>query len=238
MPLTIATPSTIASAVSAVRSLRRASSPLSATRVIAGSPPRSRRAPAPRRGGRASLTIRPSARKRTRSAIAAARGVVGDHHGRLAVARRRTPRSSSRISPLVRESRLPVGSSAKRTVGRETSARAIATRCCWPPESSAGRCLRRSARPTVVEQLVEPRPVGLAAGDRQRQEDVLLGGQHRQQVEELEDEADVRRRSLVSSLSSSAVISVPSIVDRARASGGRGRRGCASASTCRSPRGP
>jgi hypothetical protein len=39
-------------------------------------------------------------------------------------------------------------------------------------------------------------PVGSSArttvaGDRQRQEDVLLGGQHRQQVEELEDEADV-----------------------------------------------
>ena len=55
----------------------------------------------------------------------------------------------SRISPLVAESRLPVGSSAKTTVGRETSARAIATRCCWPPESSAGRWDSRSARPTL-----------------------------------------------------------------------------------------
>ena len=34
-----------------------------------------------------------------------------------------------------RESRLPVGSSAKITSGRATSARAQATRCCWPPES-------------------------------------------------------------------------------------------------------
>jgi aldehyde dehydrogenase (NAD+) len=39
-------------------------------------------------------------------------------------------RIRSRISPLVRESRLPVGSSANITVGRDTSARAIATRCC------------------------------------------------------------------------------------------------------------
>ena len=58
-------------------------------------------------------------------------------------------RSSSRISALVRESRLPVGSSAKSTVGREMSARPIATRCCWPPESSDGRCRRRSSSPTA-----------------------------------------------------------------------------------------
>ncbi len=35
-------------------------------------------------------------------------------------------------------SRLPVGSSASTTAGWVTMARAIATRCCWPPESSAG----------------------------------------------------------------------------------------------------
>ena len=40
---------------------------------------------------------------------------------------------------LARESRLPVGSSASRIVGSEISARATATRCCCPPESSAGR---------------------------------------------------------------------------------------------------
>ena len=42
-----------------------------------------------------------------------------------------------------------MGSSANTTAGRVTSARAIATRCCWPPDSSDGRCLRRSASPTV-----------------------------------------------------------------------------------------
>ena len=41
------------------------------------------------------------------------------------------------------------------------------------------------------DQLVEPLPVGLAAGDRERQDQVLLGGEHRQQVEELEDEAEL-----------------------------------------------
>ena len=41
-----------------------------------------------------------------------------------------------------------------------------------------------------VDQPVEPLAVGLAPGDRERQQDVLLGVEHRQQVEGLEDEAD------------------------------------------------
>src|SRR5207302_3769738 len=96
-----------------------------------------------------SRTISPSARKRMRSAIAAAPGscvtmtVVWPKVSTES-------RTRVRISPLVAESRLPVGSSAKTTVGRETRARAIATRCCWPPESSLGRWLFRSARPTFV----------------------------------------------------------------------------------------
>src|SRR5690606_35057957 len=40
---------------------------------------------------------------------------------------------------LVAESRLPVGSSASRIDGSLISARAIATRWRWPPESSLGR---------------------------------------------------------------------------------------------------
>ena len=41
-------------------------------------------------------------------------------------------------STLVRLSRLPVGSSARIRLGVLTSARAMATRCCWPPDSSLG----------------------------------------------------------------------------------------------------
>jgi hypothetical protein len=37
------------------------------------------------------------------------------------------------ISTLVRVSKLPVGSSARITIGSFTIARAIATRCCCPP---------------------------------------------------------------------------------------------------------
>jgi hypothetical protein len=38
-------------------------------------------------------------------------------------------------STLVRESSAPVGSSARMTFGSLTMARAMATRCCCPPES-------------------------------------------------------------------------------------------------------
>ena len=50
----------------------------------------------------------------------------------------------------VRESSAPVGSSAQTISGRGTSARATATRCCWPPESWLGRFPSRSPMPTVV----------------------------------------------------------------------------------------
>ena len=46
--------------------------------------------------------------------------------------------SRPRISSAVVRSRSPVGSSATMSVGSVISARAIATRCCWPPDSSFG----------------------------------------------------------------------------------------------------
>ena len=52
------------------------------------------------------------------------------------------------MSSLVTVSSAPVGSSAKISCGRFTKARAIATRCCWPPESSEGVWAARSAKPT------------------------------------------------------------------------------------------
>ena len=44
----------------------------------------------------------------------------------------------STCSPVL-ESSAPVGSSAMRMGERAAMARAMATRCCWPPESWAGR---------------------------------------------------------------------------------------------------
>ena len=93
----------------------------------------------------------------------------------------------------VRLSSAPVGSSASSIFGELTSARAIATRCCWPPES-CGRA--------VMDALAE-------ADARQRGDGLLLarlavglGIDHRQfdigeciepveQIELLEDEADL-----------------------------------------------
>ena len=45
-------------------------------------------------------------------------------------------------------SRLPVGSSASTSCGSLTSARAIAMRCCSPPDSSSGSAFMRCCRPT------------------------------------------------------------------------------------------
>ena len=50
-------------------------------------------------------------------------------------------------------SRLPVGSSASSRLGRLITARAIATRCCSPPESSAGRACWRRRQPDPAQHL-------------------------------------------------------------------------------------
>ena len=171
------------------RSLRP-SRPLSATRITAGSLPPSPRATSWAVALPSSLTISPSARKSVRSAIAVAFGsceTMTKVWPRVST----DSRSRARISWLVVESRLPVGSSAKTTVGLETSARAMATRCCWPPESSAGRCVLPVGEADALDDGVRPVLVDLAAGELEREDDVLLGREHGEEVEELEDEADV-----------------------------------------------
>ena len=99
---------------------------------------------------------RPSARKTTRSAKEAATGSW--------VTITMVCRSSSTIvlsirstSPLVAESSAPVGSSANNTSGRVIRARAIATRCCCPPDIWLGRC--------------PARPLSLTRQERRRQAD-------------------------------------------------------------------
>ncbi len=49
----------------------------------------------------------------------------------------------------VLESSAPVGSSASTISGSLMSARAMATRCIWPPESWLGRLFTCSPRPTA-----------------------------------------------------------------------------------------
>src|SRR6266849_5599996 len=70
----------------------------------------------------------------------------------------------SKIASAFCSSRSPVGSSASRTAGSLTNARAMATRCCSPPESSPARCRARRASPTSpshrsADSRASPRPV-------------------------------------------------------------------------------
>ena len=85
---------------------------------------------------------------------------------------------------------MPVGSSAKMRSGRLIRARAQAQRCCWPPESSVGRCDSRSRDAQLGDEVVEPLLVDLLPRQVGRQGDVLAGGQRGHQVERLEHEAD------------------------------------------------
>ena len=94
-----------------------------------------------------SATMRPS-RMRTsrgdRAAIAGSCVMTRTVWPTSELSRRRIPR----ISRPVRESRFPVGSSARITRGLLERARAMATRCCSPPESWLGRWCARSRSPT------------------------------------------------------------------------------------------
>ena len=73
------------------------------------------------------------------------RGVVGDHEDRSCRIRRRSAvRARSRTSSALFRSRSPVGSSHRRNVGSATMARAMETRCSWPPESWLGKWSMRS----------------------------------------------------------------------------------------------
>ena len=128
------------------RSLRHASRDGSGTRACAGRGPLRRPAAAapPRSRGRG---------RRPRPSSRPAREVhlVGDDHHRHALVGERFITPST--SPMVSGSSAEVGSSNSMTSGRIASARAIATRCCWPPESAAGCCAALSASPTLAQQL-------------------------------------------------------------------------------------
>ena len=85
---------------------------------------------------------------------------------------------------------------ARRTAGSGgsvTMARAIPTRCSCPPESCRGWCRARSVRPTTLSAIAARARRWHADSQRERvsQFDVALGGQHRQQVVELEHEPDM-----------------------------------------------
>ena len=223
MPATIITPSTIASEVRTVRSLRserlrnaiapisrrrfirsRTCSGLPAGRVADDPPVDEHQDPVGDRGGG---------------------GVVGDHdHGlaelvdRRPQQRRGPPRSSaSRGCRSARRRRPPPARSS--APGRSRPAAAGRRRA----RRGGGRAGRRGRRRRPARS--NRRLVGIAAGELQRQQDVLPRVEDRQQVEELEDEADV----VAAQLGELAVVELAEVdaVDRSPCprSGGRGRRG-------------
>ena len=118
------------------------------------SPPR-RRWPAARRGPR---PCRPAARcpaaiTTSRSDMASASSWSCVTKSVVRPSRCCNCRISSRTSARSFASRLESGSSSRNTAGLMTSARASATRCCWPPDSSRGRRCGEMVEPHEAERL-------------------------------------------------------------------------------------
>ena len=87
-----------------------------------------------------------------------------------------------------------VGSSHTSSRGSWTRPRAMATRCCWPPDSCDGQDVQLVARVPTASSIRLGLGDGLAPrhpGDEQRHGGVLGRRQGRQQVVLLEHEADV-----------------------------------------------
>ncbi len=98
----------------------------------------------------------------------------------------------SRSLSAVSESTLAVGSSARTTAGLAAMARAMATRCCWPPESSEGRRSSIPSSPTSAKQLADTLSPFLVVQALHPHDDlgVFVGGEHRHEVIGLEYESD------------------------------------------------
>ena len=111
----------------------------------------------------ASLAIWPSATWIVRLAYRAARSGLWVTSTSVWPDRLRSS-SSSPISSPVALSRAPVGSSASSSAGRFTSARAIATRCRWPPDSRADELLTALR----IGSHRNAYPARLSGGERQR----------------------------------------------------------------------
>ena len=114
-------------------------------------------------------------------------------------ARPSCPRSARRpsggSSPARRRASRANRSARRRTAtrGPATSARAMATRCAWPPDSSPGRRCSRPSRPSRANQSAGrlERRLPMAPVQQERKGDVLDRGQLRDELAELEDEAEV-----------------------------------------------
>ena len=102
---------------------------------------------------------------------------------------------TSRTSLIISGSSAEVGSSKSITLGSMARARAIATRCCWPPESWAGYLSAWWPTPTRSSSSLGLALLGLVLGhaahlDR-AERDVLEDRLVREEVEALEDHPDL-----------------------------------------------
>ena len=71
------------------------------------------------------------------------------------------------------------------------SARAMATRCCSPPESWPGKCASRCDKPTSASAARAKVEGIVAVEELERQRYVLERRHGRHEVERLEDDADI-----------------------------------------------
>ena len=150
--------------------------------------------PAGAAGGRSVLghaATTPSRRCTVRCAPAATSGLWVTMRMLWPAACSRRNSSSTPSAPSL--SRAPVGSSASSRVGELASARAIASRCRCPPERLAGADRALSSSPSRSSSSwarASASPPG-GAGHQGGEHDVLRDAHPLEQVEELEDHADV-----------------------------------------------
>ena len=132
--------SQISSSTAATRPVRRLFSPMKrATNERVGSSYRA--------SGEAICSMRPARKTATRSDSTIASCWSWVTYRTVTPRSRWIRRISYCSSSRRRRSSAPSGSSIRTRFGSNTSARAIATRCCWPPESWRGRrCSRPSSR--------------------------------------------------------------------------------------------
>ena len=132
--------------------------------------------------------------------------VVGDHHDRLAEVVDGLAHELEDLGARLRVE-VPGGLVGEDDLGRLTRAPARPRRAAADRRRAPTGGAEPVAQADGVDHAVEPRLVGLAAGERQRQRDVLDRGERRDQVVRLEDEADLVAPDSVSSFSESWPIS-------------------------------
>ncbi len=90
-------------------------------------------------------------------------------------------------------SRAESGSSSSRMRGPNASARAMATRCCWPPDNSRGLRSARLSRPTSASSISATRHRSSPSpfADLEGEGDVVGDAQMREEGIALEDETEI-----------------------------------------------